>query len=73
MEITWLGHSTVKIEGPKTIYIDPFLAGNPLASIPSERIDKADLVIVTHYHGDHIGDAFEIAEIQEQPWLEFMR
>ena len=62
MEITWLGHSAVKIEGSRTIYIDPFLTGNPLASTSPEKIDKADLVIVTHYHGDHIGDAFEICQ-----------
>ena len=29
MKITWLGHSAVKIEASKTIYIDPFLTGNP--------------------------------------------
>ena len=62
MEITWLGHSGVKIQGSKTIYIDPFLTGNPAASTSPDKIDKADIVIVTHYHGDHIGDAFAICK-----------
>lgn len=62
MEITWLGHSAVKIRASKTIYIDPFLTGNPSASISCEDISGADLVIVTHDHGDHLGDAFPICK-----------
>lgn len=61
MEITWLGHSAVKIEGTRTIIIDPFLTGNPVATLTVEEINKADIVIVTHDHSDHKGDAFEIA------------
>ena len=62
MKITWLGHAAVKIEGSKTIYIDPFLTGNPSASQTAEEIQKADVVIVTHDHGDHLGDAFPICK-----------
>ena len=62
MEITWLGHSAVKIKGSKTVYIDPFLTGNPAASVAAAEIKEADLVIVTHHHGDHLGDAFSIAK-----------
>lgn len=62
MEITWLGHSAVKIEGSKTVYIDPFLTGNPAASMSASAINQADVVIVTHYHGDHMGDAFDICK-----------
>ncbi len=62
MEITWLGHSAVKIKGSKTIYVDPFLSGNPKASVAAGGIKDADVVIVTHYHGDHVGDAFEICK-----------
>lgn len=62
MEITWLGHSAVKIEASKTIYIDPFLTGNPVASCGPDDITQADLMIVTHDHGDHIGDAFPICK-----------
>jgi len=62
MEITWLGHSAIKIEGSKTVYIDPFLTGNPAASTSADAITQADVVIVTHDHGDHMGDAFEICK-----------
>lgn len=61
MDITWLGHSAVKIKGSKTIIIDPFLTGNPAASISPDSITEADAVVVTHDHEDHLGDAFAIA------------
>jgi L-ascorbate metabolism protein UlaG (beta-lactamase superfamily) len=62
MEITWLGHSGIKLKGSKTVYIDPFLTGNPAASTTPDEIDKADVVVVTHHHGDHLGDAFTICK-----------
>jgi len=62
MKITWLGHSGVKIAGSKILYIDPFLTGNPAASCSPDAITQADLVIVTHDHGDHLGDAFPICK-----------
>lgn len=62
MEITWLGHAGVKLQGSRTIYIDPFLTGNPVASTAPEKIEEADVVIVTHHHGDHLGDAFAICK-----------
>lgn len=62
MQITWLGHSAVKIEGSKTVYIDPFLTGNPAACISAEEIADADVIIVTHYHDDHVGDSFAICQ-----------
>ena len=62
MEITWLGHSAIKIKGSKTVYIDPFLTGNPVASTTPDAITEADVVIVTHDHGDHKGDSFDICK-----------
>jgi len=62
MELTWLGHSAVKIQGSRIVYIDPFLTGNPAASTGPEKIKDADIVVVTHHHGDHLGDAFVLAE-----------
>jgi L-ascorbate metabolism protein UlaG (beta-lactamase superfamily) len=62
MEITWLGHSAVKIKGSKTVYVDPFLTGNPKAAAQPDKIDTADVVIVTHHHGDHLGDSFAICK-----------
>ncbi|MBS3818201.1 metal-dependent hydrolase [bacterium] len=62
MEISWLGHSAIKLQGSKTVFIDPFLNGNPQASTSPDKITKADVVIVTHDHGDHLGDAFPICK-----------
>jgi L-ascorbate metabolism protein UlaG (beta-lactamase superfamily) len=60
--ITFYGHSAFKIETAKglKIFIDPFLTGNP--SCPEECCDDADadLVLVTHGHGDHLGDTERI-------------
>ncbi len=60
MKITWLGHSALKIEGSRTVFIDPFLSGNPKASLQAHSIDRADIVIVSHDHSDHLGDSFAI-------------
>ncbi len=62
MEITFLGHAAVKIKGSKTIFVDPFLTDNPAASTSPKEIREADIVVVTHHHGDHLGDAFAIAQ-----------
>ena len=54
MKINWIGHSAVLIEDQgKTILIDPWITGNPVAKIKVEDIKKADVVFVTHGHGDH--------------------
>ncbi len=62
MEITFLGHAAVMIKGSKTIFVDPFLTDNPAASTSPKEIREADIVVVTHHHGDHLGDAFAIAQ-----------
>lgn len=61
-KITWLGHSTFQIEtAGKTILLDPFFTGNPSAAIPASAA-VADAIIVSHGHGDHVGDTVEIAK-----------
>jgi len=62
LDITYLGHSAVRIKGTKTVFIDPFLSGNPKAALAPEKITAADVIVVTHDHGDHLGDAFAIAK-----------
>jgi L-ascorbate metabolism protein UlaG (beta-lactamase superfamily) len=62
MEITWLGHSAVKIKGSKTLFIDPFFTGNPRCPTSPQEVKEADIVIVTHHHSDHLGDAFVLAK-----------
>ena len=61
MKITYLGHAGFLIEDSKAIAIDPFLTGNPLAKHKSKDV-IADLILVSHGHGDHIGDTIAIAK-----------
>jgi L-ascorbate metabolism protein UlaG (beta-lactamase superfamily) len=62
LEITWLGHAAVKIAGTRTVFIDPFFTGNPKAALAAGAVKAADIIVVTHHHGDHLGDAFAIAK-----------
>jgi len=62
MEITWLGHSAFEIISDKglKILIDPFISNNPTCNIPVEEIET-DVILISHGHADHFGDAMEIA------------
>ncbi len=64
MELQYLGHSAFRIETKegKQILIDPFLERNPLAPLSPKQL-KADYIILTHAHGDHLGDALTIAHM----------
>ncbi len=60
MKIKWIGHSALLLEGSRKVLIDPFLSGNPAATVSLEDIIECDVVVVTHDHGDHLGDSFDI-------------
>lgn len=64
VRITYFGHSAFKFVSPKgvVLYIDPFLSGNPKTPNEMKIVDKAHLILVTHGHGDHVGDTVSIAE-----------
>ncbi len=62
-KITWLGHSTflVGVDDGPWILIDPWFTGNP--SYPADfSLESVDLLLITHGHPDHIGDALAVAE-----------
>lgn len=61
MKITWYGHAAFLIEGTDKVLIDPFLDGNPKSPVKSKDV-SCDIIVVTHGHGDHLGDAVEISK-----------
>lgn len=71
-ELLWLGQSAFRLTTPggKVIVIDPFLTKNPKTPAQYKDLDalgKVDLVLVTHAHGDHLGDAPAIATKNHAP------
>lgn len=62
MKFTFYGHSCFAIEtGGTTLLFDPFISGNELAKDIDISAIKADYILVSHGHGDHVADLVEIA------------
>jgi len=66
VEVLWLGQAAFKITSPggKVIVLDPFLVHNPKTPAEYKNLDKlgpVDLILITHGHGDHVGDVKELA------------
>src|SRR5947209_14291434 len=60
--VRWLGHACLLIESDgRNVLIDPFLTGNPMAAASADQV-PADLILISHGHGDHVGDAVAIAQ-----------
>jgi L-ascorbate metabolism protein UlaG (beta-lactamase superfamily) len=56
------GHSCWEVStGEHRLLIDPFLSGNPLADVGPDAFDALDAILLSHGHGDHLGDAVTIA------------
>jgi L-ascorbate metabolism protein UlaG (beta-lactamase superfamily) len=59
--VRWLGHSSLLVESDgHRILIDPFFNGNPAAAIKAEEA-QAEFILISHGHGDHVGDSVDIA------------
>jgi len=63
LSITWLGHATfiIRTPGGKRIIFDPWVQTNPSCPDSAKKVGALDLLLVTHGHSDHIGDAVSIA------------
>jgi L-ascorbate metabolism protein UlaG (beta-lactamase superfamily) len=61
-KITFLGHASFKLETTdgKIVYVDPWLKDNPLCPPELKNITAADLILVTHGHGDHLDEDLPI-------------
>jgi len=62
--VKWLSHAGFIITSPegKVVIIDPWIEGNPLSPIKLDDIKAADIVLVSHDHFDHVGNAVDIAK-----------
>ncbi|MGD8998649.1 MAG: metal-dependent hydrolase [Anaerolineae bacterium] len=61
-KLTWYGHAAFRLDvGGHRILIDPFLTGSALAPISADDVDT-NYILITHGHGDHVGDAISIAQ-----------
>lgn len=64
MQITWYGHSAFRLDfGGRAVLIDPFFTGNPAFDGDISAIEKGvSHILITHGHGDHVGDSVDIAK-----------
>ena len=66
MKILFYGHAGIKIEDRITLLIDPWLNDNPLATMKADEVTKADYIIATHNHADHVDVRVHQREVDEE-------
>ena len=72
-QITWLGHSAFRITTPsgKVVLIDPWLEGNPACPAALKNPARVDVILITHGHSDHVGDAVPLG-LRHKPQIFYM-
>jgi L-ascorbate metabolism protein UlaG (beta-lactamase superfamily) len=63
VSLTWLGHGSFRIDTPggKRVYLDPWLS-NPKCPESEQTVERADVVALTHGHGDHVGETVDLCK-----------
>ena len=62
IKLTWYSHACFELDtGDSTLLTDPFITGNPLSPIQADTLSP-DFILVSHGHGDHVGDTVSIAQ-----------
>ena len=62
VQITFLGHSAFKLTGAGvSVLIDPWIS-DPFLNTPVDQVGPVDLILVTHGHGDHVGETVAVAQ-----------
>lgn len=63
LKVTFIGHASFRFESEQSVtYFDAWLDGNPTTRSTLAEVSRADLVIATHGHSDHIGDSYGLAK-----------
>lgn len=66
-KLTWYGHAAMSLEVDGfTLLVDPLLSENPMSPVKPEEVE-ADFILISHGHGDHVGDALAIARRTSAP------
>jgi L-ascorbate metabolism protein UlaG (beta-lactamase superfamily) len=62
LKVTWYSHACFLIETDKArLLVDPFITGNPLSPVKADEV-QTDYILISHGHGDHVGDSVAIAK-----------
>ena len=69
LKITWFGHSTFLVQTPggRRLLFDPWFVENPACPASMKKPPQADLILVSHGHGDHMGDLLAVARDSGAP------
>ena len=79
LKVTWYSHASFLIETDKArLLVDPFISGNPLSPVKADEV-QTDYILISHGHGDHVGDSVAIAKqtlkyktgLQPRVWITF--